>query len=89
MLEELNDLSSPISAFIRDRYYVDPDATVAVDSLYAAWVGWCSAGGKVRATDKAGFVRDLSALLPNVRKCRPHGEDGQRVYVYEGLGLNF
>lgn len=88
MLDELNDLSSPVGAFVREACEVDPAATVPVDSLYAEWRRWCEAGGKMRPTDKATFGRDLSALLPSVRKHRPRiGEDRQRTYVYEGLEL--
>ncbi len=89
LLSELNDLSSPIGAFVRERCEVDPLASVAVDTLYAEWRRWCEIGGKVRPTDKATFGRDLGALLPSVRRMRPRGEDGQREYVYAGIELSF
>ena len=87
LLGDLNDLSSPISAFVRDRCDVDSAASVAVDDLYAAWKSWCEASGKVRVSDKPTFGRDLLASVSNIRKTRPHGEDGGRFYAYEGIGL--
>lgn len=89
MLDELTDLSSPVGAFVRERCYIDMEAIVPVDALYLAWRAWCDASGKIRSTDKAGFGRDLVALLPNVRRSRRRVEDGERGYVYEGIGLQY
>jgi putative DNA primase/helicase len=89
MLNELNDLSSPVSAFVRERCDVDPQASVLVDSLYGDWKAWCEASGKLRATDKATFGRDLMALLPTVRKSRQRDDGGQRNYWYTGIELKW
>lgn len=86
LLNELNDLSSPISAFVRERCDVDAAATVSVDTLYEEWRRWCVASGKVRPTDKATFGRDLGAIHPSVKRTRPRIE-GEREYVYQGIGL--
>lgn len=88
MLSELSDLSSPISAFVRERCEIDPELTVPVDGLYAAWKSWCEASGKVHVSDKATFGRDLSACVPSLhRGRRRNGEDGERVPTYFGIGL--
>src|SRR5262249_19622377 len=89
LLDELNDLSSPIGAFVRGQCIVAPEALGGVDRLYEAWKNWCQASGKVHASDKATFGRDLLALLPQVRKSRPRAENGEREYAYVGLELRF
>lgn len=86
-LAELSDLSSPISAFVREKCDVDPQLSVPVDDLYAAWKTWCEASGKTRPTDKATFGRDLSAQVSSIKRTRPHAQDGGRFYAYEGIGL--
>jgi len=82
-------LSSPVGAFVRDRCGVDPDLSIAVDSLYSEWRSWCERGGKVRPTDKATFGRDIGALLPHVQRKRVRGQVGERTYVYEGISINY
>ncbi len=86
LLGELQDLSSPIGAFVRERCIVDPAASCPVDLLYAEWKSFCESGGKLRPTDKATFGRDLLAAVPTVRKQRQRiGEDRERTYVYVGV----
>ena len=72
LLNELNDLSSPIGAFVRERCVVDPLATVAVDTIYADWRRWCEVGGKVRPTEKATF----GAIRRATTQGAPHAPDG-------------
>ena len=49
----LQDLASPVAAFVRDRCVRDPKAEVAVDELYAAWRAWAEDNGHARV-DEAG-----------------------------------
>jgi hypothetical protein len=39
---ELEDLASPIGAFLRDRCIVGPGHCVECETLYAAWSTWCT-----------------------------------------------
>jgi len=84
-VRQMEDLSSPIGAFIRDRCVVDGAATVAVEVLWTAWKAWC-AETNTRVSTKALFGRDLRAAQPRLKLARPR-EDGDRVYHYEGIGL--
>jgi len=86
-VQQLEDLSSPISAFLRDRCIVRFDASVPVDALWTAWKAWCESNGQGIGT-KAVLGRDLRAAVPTIRRERPRSEDGEdREYVYTGLGL--
>jgi putative DNA primase/helicase len=41
VVQEIEDLSSPVSAFVRDECVVGPGHRVVVDVLYDAWRRWC------------------------------------------------
>lgn len=82
-LRQLEDLASPVSAFVRDRCRITPQATVAKDVLWAAWREWCGDEGAHPGT-KAVFVRDLRAAYSSVKPSRPR-IDGGRVQVLSGI----
>ena len=85
-VQQLEDLSSPVSAFIRDTCVVEEGHRVEVDGLWTVWKGWCEGENRHPGT-KAGLGRDLKAAVPTVKKTRPRTEDEERPYVYEGIGL--
>ncbi len=64
-----------------------PAYQAAVKNVYAAWCDWCKANGRDHPGTAATFGRDLRAAVPDVKVGQPR-EDGARVRVYEGLGLN-
>jgi putative DNA primase/helicase len=84
-VRQMEDLSSPIAAFVRDRCVVNVQADVSVEDLWKAWKAWC-AETNTRLNTKATFGRDLRAALPRVKTARPRHE-GDREYRYQGIGL--
>ncbi|OHB52483.1 MAG: hypothetical protein A2Y12_06355 [Planctomycetes bacterium GWF2_42_9] len=66
-IEELEDLCSPVAAFVREKCIVEPGYRISVDALYAAWQMWCQSEGRSIVSTKQTFGRDLSAAFPNVR----------------------
>ncbi len=85
-LTAMEDLSSPIRAFLCERCKVDPAADVFVDDLFQAWECWCKDKGRKGPGTKQMFGRDLLAALPSVGQRRPR--DGEyRHRVYTGLRL--
>jgi putative DNA primase/helicase len=83
----LQDLASPVAAFVRDRCVRSPEQEVAVDVLYAAWKTWAEDNGHVRST-KQVFGRDLRAAVPGLRVARPGAhDDPDRPRVYVGVAL--
>jgi putative DNA primase/helicase len=83
----LQDLASPVAAFVRDRCVRKSDATVLVDELYAAWRSWAEDNGTPRVS-KQVFGRDLRAAVPGLQVARPGGHDElERARVYVGVEL--
>jgi putative DNA primase/helicase len=82
----LEDLSSPIRHFIRERCDVGPGHQVTIDQLHAAWTAWCQHQGNTRVTSKQVFGRDLRAALPGVQMTQPR-EGDHRVRCYVGIQI--
>jgi putative DNA primase/helicase len=86
LLGELEDLSSPIGAFVRECCLIGPGHRAAVADLFAAWRAWCEEKGRKEPGTEATFGRDLLAAAPALRRVRPR--DGEERYrAYEGIGL--
>lgn len=87
-MEEMTDLVSPISAFLRDVCGVDsprkpgalnPDATVAFSALYQEYDAWCAENGR-HAKNTAGFSADLKTQMPGLKTDhRPYDESGRKL----------
>ena len=85
-LQELEDLTSPISAFIREHCVVAPRKTADVDEMYSRWVSWCSASNRPPGTPQT-FGRDLRAAAPGLTTGRPRRGAPKRKRVYRGIGF--
>jgi putative DNA primase/helicase len=85
-VDQLADLSSPIGAFVRSECTVGPGLSVGIDTLYAAWQGWCAQQGRDHVGTKQVFGRDLSAAYPGVRAVQRRA-NAARFRVYEGIAL--
>jgi putative DNA primase/helicase len=83
----LQDLASPVAAFVRDRCVRGAKHEVKVDDIYTAWRGWAEDNGHVKST-KQVFGRDLRAAIPGLRVARVGGHDSEeRERVYQGVKL--
>jgi putative DNA primase/helicase len=83
----LQDLASPVAAFVRDRCVRAPEHEVTVDELYGAYRSWADDNGHARVS-KQVLGRDLRAVVPGLRVARPGAHDElERVRVYVGVAL--
>jgi putative DNA primase/helicase len=82
----LQDLASPVSAFVRDNCTVSAEKEVAVNTLFTAWKSWCLDNGRDRAGTVQTFGRDLRAVIPGLQSVRPRDGDN-RERRYAGIGL--
>jgi hypothetical protein len=85
-LQHLEDLASPVGAFVRDRCVVDPERVVDKDELWKAWKEWCSDEGAHPGT-KSVLIRDLRASVPGAIPRRLVDDDGNRRNVVAGIRL--
>jgi putative DNA primase/helicase len=83
----LQDLASPVAAFVRDRCVRDPAAEVPCDDLYRAWKGWADDNGH-KATTKQTLGRDLRAVIPGLKVVQHRiGPKGEQVRHHRGVTL--
>ena len=81
-VRELEDLSSPVSTFLRECCALEPGAETPTDVLYEAWRSWCMRQGHGRISTAAVFGRDLRAVVPGLATAqRASGPDRHRVYL--------
>jgi len=85
-ISQLEDLASPISAFLRERCTVEPGKSVEANELFHAWQGWCQATGRAGAGNIQSFGRDLRAAVPGLGISQPRMAGG-RMRFYEGIDL--
>ena len=82
----MEDLASPISAFLRDRCVVDPLAIMPAATFYEAWRSWCQEHGRDAVGDEPSFGKDLHAAIPGLSKSQPR-QNAARVTHYLGIRL--
>jgi putative DNA primase/helicase len=86
-VERLEDLGSPIKAFVREQCVVEPGQTVDILSLFGTWRSWCSRRNRDPGTEEL-FGRDLHAAVPGLTVSQPRTKTGGRRRVYNGIGLD-
>jgi putative DNA primase/helicase len=82
----LEDLASPVGAFVRDMCVLGPACEVGKDELWAAWKQWCIEEGRERPGTKAVFARDLRATVPGLTPVRLRNGD-ERSHAFRGIDL--
>jgi putative DNA primase/helicase len=90
LLEQIGDLASPESAFVRERCEVGPGFEIETKELFQAWTSWCESIGKARPGDSPNFGRNLGAAVPSVRTMPTRrAENGiqRQMRVYVGIKL--
>ena len=86
-IQELLDLGSPISAFIRERCIVTPGRSIACDDLFEAWKSWCGSQGRDAIGTKPDFGKHLRAAQPHLKIVQHRDQIGSRARFYEGISI--
>jgi putative DNA primase/helicase len=88
-MRELQELASPVRAFINERCLVGDQHEVLCSALYAAWRKWCAEIGRDYPGNERTFGRDLRAVEPKItiRRPRRKGGRGQNRH-YVGIGID-
>lgn len=82
MLSELEELGSPMRAFIRQECHIETGVRVKTRHLFDAWCRWCMDAGRDRPGNIQSFARDLRSVVPGLKI-----REGTIGRYYEGLGL--
>ena len=86
LIEEMDNLSSPVGEFVRERCLIGKDERIAISILFAAWRTWCDQHGQAAGTE-AAFGHDLRAAVPTLDKMRARTTEGGRQNFYTGIRL--
>jgi len=91
LLDDLQDLASPIKAFVDELCIVGPEYETPLPKLYDSWRTWCQLHGRDQPGVQETFAKDLRAAFPQISKSRPRIRTGlatdRRETVYRGIGL--
>jgi putative DNA primase/helicase len=85
----LQDLASPVGAFVREACVTGTEHEIQIDRLWSAWKFWGEENGH-RAGTKQKFGADLRAVYPPLKRRRPRGkeeDEKERPRFYEGVAL--
>ena len=85
-VQEMEDLSSPISAFLRQRCRIGPECIVEAATLFEAWNEWCKSQGRDHPGTVQTFGRDLRAALPALAISQ-HRINAAIRRFYDGISL--
>jgi putative DNA primase/helicase len=80
LIQELEDLSSPVATFVRERCTIKPGARVGCSALFDAWKAWSEDQGRDHPGTVQTFGRDLRAVVPGLKVV-------QHPRRYEGIQL--
>jgi putative DNA primase/helicase len=86
LLQQFEDLGSPVGAFIRDRCDIGAAYEVEQAVLFDAWKSWAEANGRERSGTTQTFGRNLRAAYPWLKNTRPLVA-GERVRTWRGIRL--
>lgn len=86
LLQQLKEITAPVTAFVGECCDKIPGAYVARDQLFEAWQIWCSKSGH-NAGNKNYFGRWFNQACPGIESFRPM-IDGRRQYAYRGITLS-
>jgi putative DNA primase/helicase len=71
VLEEFEQLSSPITKFINDELVLDVDGETPKQAIFERYKAWAKANGYERHSPLIDFCRDLLAAIPTLETSRP------------------
>jgi len=87
LLDDLQDLASPVWAFVRDCCITGPEFSESVQDLFSCWKKWCEQHGRDHPGTEQTFGRHLGAAFPAIKVVRPRTEEGNRERIYNGIGI--
>jgi len=87
MAEELQELASHVSLFVRERCVVGPEYEVSIEALYAEWKLWCIERGIRYFLEMNHFSHKVCAAFHTVTRGRPRKGNPSRLTWFRGIGI--
>jgi len=84
-VSELEDLTSPMTVFLRERCEIGAGFTATMDDMFVSWCDWCEEQRR-NPGSKQTFGRDLRTALPWL-KTRQSRDGEDRYRAYEGIRI--
>lgn len=89
MVEELEELASPIGMFVKESCAVGPLEEVPIKTLFDAWCVWCKEKNRDHVGDMSTFGRNLRTVIPKLEtKPVKKTVDGKSTYYRGFVGIN-
>ena len=86
LIDVMEDLSSPVAAFVKEVCIIKTGHETTVEDLFYAWKEWCAANGRKEPGTEQVFGRNLLSAYPSLVRVRRR--DGlERYRAYGGIGL--
>jgi putative DNA primase/helicase len=82
-IQRIQDLASPVAAFVRERCTVEPNGSVDVEDIWKTWKAWAEDNGQGRIT-KQQLGADLRSIDPRIKR---HRHPGNGPYYYSWIRL--
>lgn len=86
LVDEMEELSSPVGSFVKECCEVDPESRVDISRIFAAWRSWCERKGRLHPGEESVFGRNLRTVVPNI-ETKQRRESGEVVRCYKGIDL--
>lgn len=83
---QLEELSSPVRAFVRERCKIGPEFRETVGELFKSWKNWCEERGLDSGAENV-FSRDLRSAFGHIEDTFPRSGEGKRIKYLKGIGL--
>lgn len=85
LLQELEELTAPVTAFVGECCYKDPEAYITKDVLFESWQIWCQKNGHTVGC-KSYFGRWVKQACPGLKSFQPR-VNGRQQWAFKGLDL--
>jgi putative DNA primase/helicase len=85
LIRAVEDLGSPVQAFVRESCTLEPGAEINVEELFGMWKGWCEREGRDHPGPVNHFSRDLRAAYPAIGTGQRRRDRGERFRVFTGI----
>jgi putative DNA primase/helicase len=86
-IQQMEDMGSPISAFVRECCDIGA-FSIEVDDLFNAWAAWCRDQNRDHVGTKQTFCKDIRAAVPTLDGGQARtGAEAKLKRFYQGIAL--